>query len=99
MVVEFLSGSQLDLGSSFATIASNFDTEKEISPVPQLRGKMLVPILLVIIQYSLSICLRWLIKHLLCQAPRRSHLGTPGAKTEVPVFLDKVSSGPLGSTQ
>lgn len=32
MVVEFLSGSQLDLGSSFATIASKCDTEQEISP-------------------------------------------------------------------
>ena len=32
VVVKFLSGSQLDLGSSFATIASNCCTEKEISP-------------------------------------------------------------------
>lgn len=31
MVVRFLSGSQLDLGSSFASIVSNCDTEKETS--------------------------------------------------------------------
>lgn len=32
MVMKFLSGSQLDLGPSFATIASNCDAEKEIHP-------------------------------------------------------------------
>lgn len=32
MVVKFVSGGQLDLGSSLPTVASNCDREKEISP-------------------------------------------------------------------
>lgn len=32
MVVKFVPGGQLDLGSSLPTVASNCDSEKEISP-------------------------------------------------------------------
>lgn len=49
MVVKFLSRSQPDLGSSFATIASNCDTEKETSARSSAEREDSVPIILVII--------------------------------------------------
>lgn len=79
VVVKFMFMGKLDLGSSFATIASSCDTEENIRPHPQRRWEMCVLAPLVIIQALPNVAPS-------CQGPRRFG-ADPGARLKLGLGL------------